>query len=245
MSLSTQAFLIGARDTTPLIIAAAPFGLVYGALAINQGLSEALVMAMSIFVFAGASQFVTIALLASATAFPVILATVFIVNLRHMLYAASLMPQLAKVSAWLRVPMAFWLTDETFAIVSNRVSQAKDDKHFTAYYLGSAIFMYSSWLFFSWLGMTLGQKIPDIKSWGLDVAMVIAFVTIVVPLLKNYADWACALTAGVSAILTYHWPHQTGLLFSSFIAIAVGVALGYKNNTVITAIKTKEKTKNV
>lgn len=241
MTPSTKYFLTGARDTTPLIIAAAPFGLVYGALAINQGLSEALVMAMSVFVFAGASQFVTVALLASATAFPIILATVFIVNLRHMLYAASLMPQLAKVSTWLRIPMAFWLTDETFATVSNRISKVKGDKHFTAYYLGSAIFMYSSWVFFSWLGMTLGQKTPDIKSWGLDIAMVIAFVTIVVPLLKNYADWACALTAGVSAILTYDWPHQTGLLFSSFIAIAVGVMLGYKPKEV----KAKEVTKNV
>ncbi len=196
-------------------------------------------MAMSLFVFAGASQFVAITLLASATAFPVILATVFIVNLRHMLYAASLMPQLAKVSAWLRIPMAFWLTDETFAVVSNRVSQVKNDERFTAYYLGSAISMYSSWAFFSWLGMTLGQEIPDITSWGLDVAMVVAFVTIVVPLLKNYADWACALTAGVSAVLTYHWPHQTGLLFSSVIAIGVGVALGYKKPRV------KEVTENV
>jgi 4-azaleucine resistance transporter AzlC len=226
MSLHSKSFLTGSRDTLPLIIAAAPFGLVYGALAINQGLSEALVMAMSLFVFAGASQFVAITLLASGTAFPVILATVFIVNLRHMLYSASFMPQLAKVSAWLRIPMAFWLTDETFAVVSNRVYQVKNDDGFTAYYLGSAISMYSSWAFFSWLGMTLGQEIPDITSWGLDVAMVVAFVTIIVPLLKNYADWACALTAGVSAVLTYHWPHQTSLLFSSVLAIGVGVFLG-------------------
>ena len=240
MSSSIQSFLTGSRDTIPLVIAAAPFGLVYGALAINQGLSEVLVMAMSLFVFAGASQFVAITLLASATAFPVILATVFIVNLRHMLYAASLMPQLAKVATWLRIPMAFWLTDETFAVVSNRIAQAENNDKFTSYYLGSAIFMYSSWIFFSWLGMVLGQEIPDITSWGLDVAMVVAFVTIVAPLLKNYADWACALTAGVSAVLTYHWPHQTGLLFSSFIAITVGVALGYKQPKV-----DKEVTRNV
>jgi len=224
----SESFLRGGRDTIPLIIAAAPFGLVYGALAISQGLSEWIIMAMSLFVFAGASQFVAVTLLASATAYPVILMTVFIVNLRHMLYAASLMPQLAKVSAWLRIPMAFWLTDETFAVISNRLSQAKNDDGFTSYYLGSGIFMYSSWVFFSWLGMTLGQEIPNITRWGLDVAMVVAFVTIVVPLLKKRADWACAVTAGVSAILTYHWPHQTGLLFSSFIAIAVGVALSHK-----------------
>ena len=130
MPTPTQTFLTGSRDTFPLIIAAAPFALVYGALAINYGLSETLVMAMSLFIFAGASQFVAITLLASATAFPIILVTVFIINLRHMLYAASFMPQVAKVSAWLRIPMAFWLTDETFAVVTNRVAQAKNDVGF-------------------------------------------------------------------------------------------------------------------
>jgi len=229
---TTQSFLIGAGDTLPLIIAAIPFAIVYGALAISQGLSEWLVMGMSVFVFAGASQFVAVTLLASATVFPVILLTVFIVNLRHMLYAASLMPQLSKVSQWLRLPMAFWLTDETYAVVSNRFSRGSKhdtkDVKFTAFYLGSGISMYSSWLFFSWLGMTLGQQIPDITSWGLDVAMVVAFVGIVVPHLKNHADWACAITAGTSALFSYDWPHQTGLLFSSFLAIAVGVLLSYK-----------------
>jgi hypothetical protein len=71
-------FLAGMRDTLPLIIAAAPFGLVYGALAISQGLSEWLTMSMSLFVFAGASQFIAVTLLASSTALPVILLTVFI-----------------------------------------------------------------------------------------------------------------------------------------------------------------------
>ncbi|MEE9444099.1 MAG: AzlC family ABC transporter permease [Cocleimonas sp.] len=227
-----QSFLIGARDTLPLIIAAVPFAIVYGALAISQGLSEWMVLGMSIFVFAGASQFVAVTLMASATLFPVILLTVFIVNLRHILYAASLMPQLSKVSQWLRVPMAFWLTDETYAAVSNRFSQGshqdRNGVKFTPFYLGSAIAMYSSWVFFSGIGITLGQEIPDITSWGLDIAMVVAFVGIVVPHLKNNADWACAITAGISALLTHSWPHQTGLLFSSFIAIAVGVLLSHK-----------------
>ncbi len=231
-SSSRSSFLIGARDTLPLIIAAIPFAIVYGALAISQGLSEWMVMGMSLFVFAGASQFVAVTLLASATFYPIILLTVFIVNLRHMLYAASLMPQLAKAPQLLRVPMAFWLTDETYAAVSNRFSHGINDDsksiRFIPFYFGSGIAMYSSWVFFSWVGMTLGQTIPDITSWGLDVAMVVAFIGIVVPHLKNKADWACALTAGISAIVTFDWPHQTGLLFSSFIAIVVGVLLSHK-----------------
>ena len=220
---SFYTFMIGARDISPLVIAAVPFAIIYGALAISTGLSEWMVMAMSVFVFAGASQFIAVSLLVSAAAYPVILLTVFIVNLRHMLYAASLMPQIAKIPQWLRAPMAFWLTDEAFAVVSNRILQAPEKKKFVAYYLGSALNMYINWIFFSWLGMTLGQNIPDITSWGLDVAMVVAFIGIVIPILKKRADWACALTAGVSALLTYEWPHQTGLLFSSLLAIAVGM----------------------
>lgn len=215
--------LMGIRDTLPLVIAATPFAIVFGALAISNGLSEWLVMGMSIFVFAGASQFIAITLLASATIFPIILLTIFIVNLRHMLYAASLMPQLAKVPQWLRLPMAFFLTDETYAAASNHIFRHPNKAGFTAYYLGSGFFMYSNWVFFTWIGMTLGKSIPDITSWGLDIAMIVAFIGIVVPILKQHADWACAITAGVSALLTYDWPHQTGLLFSSFVAIGVGM----------------------
>ena len=225
---SRRLFLLGVRDTVPLLVAATPFAIIYGALGISSGLSEWLVIAMSVFVFAGASQFIAVTLLASATAFPVILLTVFIVNLRHMLYAASLMPQIEKVPHWLRAPMAFWLTDETFAVVSTRLSARPGQREFIIYYLGSAISMYLNWIFFSWLGMTLGQNIPDIGSWGLDVAMVVAFVGIVVPILKNHADWACALTAAVSGVLSYNWPNQTGLLFSSLLAISVGMLLSHK-----------------
>ena len=94
--MSTKAksslFLQGAVDSSPLILAAIPFGLIFGALAITTGLSAWATLSMSLFVFAGASQFIAVSLLASATALPVILLTVFVVNLRHMLYAASLMP---------------------------------------------------------------------------------------------------------------------------------------------------------
>ena len=222
-------FLTGMRDTLPLLIAAVPFGIVYGALAISHGLSEWLTMSMSLFVFAGASQLIAVTLLASSVAFPVILLTVFIVNLRHMLYAATFMKQVVRLPQWLRIPMAFWLTDETFAVVGNRVLREPEAPRFTSYYLGSCIAMYSNWVLCTWIGLTLGQQIPDMTGWGLDVAMVVAFVGIVVPLLKHRAHWACALTAVVAAALTYHWPNQIGLLFSSLLAVGVGLLLETSN----------------
>lgn len=224
----SDTFLLGARDTLSLVFAATPFAVVYGALAISQELSLWFVMSMSIFVFAGASQFIAISLMLTATAFPVIILTVFIVNLRHMLYAASFMPQFSSVPKYLRIPMAFLLTDETYAVTSRYSLQHESNKSFIAYYLGSGLFMYVNWVFFSWVGITLGQQIPDLTKWGLDIAMIVAFIGIIVPTLRNYAQWACAITASISALLTYDWPHQTGLLFSSFLAIGVGVLLSYK-----------------
>lgn len=217
--------LVGARDTLPLTIAAIPFGVVFGALAVGSGLSQSMAMAMSLFVFAGASQFIAVTMIASATAVPVILLTVFIVNLRHMLYSATLMSQVRGLPQWLRVPMAFWLTDETFAVVSNRVMRHSEAPGLVWYYLGSAISMYANWQLCTWVGVTLGQQVPDLASWGLDVAMVVAFVGIVVPALRHRAQWACAATAFIAALLTYDWPHQSGLLFSSLLAIGVGVLL--------------------
>ena len=55
--------------------------------------------------------------------------------------------------------------------------------------------------------------------------MIVAFVGIVVPALRARADWCCAATAFVSTLFSYSWPHQSGLLFSSVVAIAVGLLL--------------------
>ncbi len=220
-----RAFAQGARDTVPLIFAAIPFGVVYGALAIANGLSQEATLAMSALVFAGSSQFIAVTLLASAAALPVMLLTVFIVNLRHMLYSASLMPE---VKAWpqrLRLFTAFFLTDETYAVVANHVIRKPGDPLLPWYYLGSGMTMYSNWVLCSFLGMTLGQQIPDLTGWGLDIAMVVAFIGIVVPLLHSFPRICCALVAGLGSVLCYDWPNQMGLLFSSLLAIAVGLLL--------------------
>lgn len=230
-------FLLGARDTLPLVIAAVPFGVVYGAMAQNVGLSMGAILGMSAVVFAGSAQFIAVTLLASSAALPVILLTVFMVNARHMLYAASLMPKASRVPQWMRLPMAFWLTDETFAVVSNRIRREPGVPGLRWYYLGSALFMYGNWLACTWAGLTLSRQLPDLTHWGLDVAMIVAFVGIVVPALENRAHWACALVALIGAVLTHDWPHQTGLLFSSLTAIAVGALLDRRQTHRQTAIE--------
>ncbi|OMH39490.1 AzlC family ABC transporter permease [Motiliproteus sp. MSK22-1] len=233
-SVAFQQGINGARDTLPLLVAAMPFAIVYGAMAISEGLSSWTALGMSVMVFAGASQFIAVTLLASSTALPIILLTVFVVNLRHMLYATSLMSKVVHLPQRLKIIMAFTLTDETYAVVSNRIHQLQrnpphpapgDHQLLHYYYLGSALAMYSNWVFFSAAGVLLGEQVPDMTSWGLDVAMIVAFVGIIVPALKNHSYWACAITAGSCAAFTFDWPNQTGLLFSALVAIIVGITL--------------------
>jgi 4-azaleucine resistance transporter AzlC len=223
-------FLTGARDTLPLILAAIPFGIVYGALAMNNGLSQWASLAISLFVFAGSAQFIAVTLVASAAALPVILLTVFVVNLRHMLYAASLMPWMTGLPQRMRALMAFWLTDETYAVVTNRITRDPELSGLPWYYCGSGLAMYGNWILCTWLGITLGQHVPDITRWGLDIAMVVAFIGIVVPALQSRAQWACALSAGACSLLTWDWPHQSGLLLTALVAITVGVVLERRDN---------------
>ena len=225
MNQKSSLFFCGTRDIIPLLIAAAPFGIVYGALAQSNGLSVLATMGMSLFVFAGSSQFVAVTLIGVGAAVPIIILTVFVVNLRHMLYAVSMMPYVAELPQKIRALMSFWLTDESYATLSKGLIDDPKMPHFHWYYFGAAFAMYFNWQCCTALGIYLGQEIPDLTKWGLDIAMVVAFVGIVVPILKNKAQWACAITAFFAALITHSWPHQSGLLISSLIAIAVGVLL--------------------
>src|SRR3990172_1224615 len=98
MSEQSKNFWAGARAEIPLLIGVFPFGMIYGALALNAGLSTSAAQSMSSIVFAGSAQFITTELVHQLTPGPVIVLTIAVVNLRHMLYSASLAPYLASLS---------------------------------------------------------------------------------------------------------------------------------------------------
>ncbi len=220
----------GAQHSTPLIVAAMPFGIIFGALAQTVGLSHWAIIAMSVFVFAGSSQFIAIGLLAAGASLPVIILTTFFVNIRHTLYAANLLPYVKNLSQKIRIPMAFLLTDETFAVSSSYLRQHPKSEYFVWYYFGSALLMYSNWIICTFIGIYLSQTVPNMSEWGLDVAMAVAFIGIVVPSLHNKPTLVCALAAVTLSILTYSWPHKTGLLFSSALAITMAIYLEHQQS---------------
>src|SRR5574340_489484 len=115
MQTRSDFFWAGVRAELPLLIGVFPFGMIYGALALSAGLSPFAAQSMSWIVFAGSAQFITAQLLHQAVPALVIVVTIGIVNLRHMLYSASLAPFLEKLSLRWKLVLAYLLTDEAYA----------------------------------------------------------------------------------------------------------------------------------
>jgi 4-azaleucine resistance transporter AzlC len=216
-------FWSGVRDTFPLVVGAVPFGIIFGALAVTNGVSVGGGLAMSAIVFAGSSQFIAAGLVGSGTPMLIIILTTLVVNLRHALYAASLAPHVKNLPQRWLIPLGFWLTDETFVVVSSRYARGDSSPYKHWYYLGSAVFMYTNWQVSTLIGLLAGQAIPNPASWGLDFALVVTFIGMLAQFVRNKPTVAAAAVAGVCALLAHGLPNQLWLLLSAVLGIAAGV----------------------
>jgi 4-azaleucine resistance transporter AzlC len=216
-------FWNGIKATFPLVVGAIPFGIIFGALAVTAGLSPWGTMGMSLFVFAGSSQFIAAGLITSGSGLGTIVFTTLIVNLRHALYATTLAPHMAKLPQKWLLPLGFWLTDESFVVTARRYTQTDPSPHKHWFFLGSAVFMYTNWQLCTYIGVVAGQAIPDPASWGLDFAMVVTFIGILVPMVVNRPLLMAALVAGVISLLTHSFPNQIGLFLAAILGIAAGI----------------------
>ncbi len=224
-STPVSEFLSGARETFPLIVGAIPFGIIFGTLAVGSGLSFTGAVAMSAIVFAGSAQFIALGLLAAGTAWPIIIVTTFVVNLRHALYSASLAPYVSTFPRRWHGPLAFWLTDETFAVVISRYTKGRLSPHAHWYYLGSALFMYLNWQLCTLLGLTIGQQLPNVAELGLDFAMPVTFIGLVMAYLKHWPMVATVIVSGLVALAAFPLPHNMGLIVASLAGILTGIVI--------------------
>ena len=186
-------------------------GLSFGIVA-RQALEPAEIVATSIFVFAGASQFAMIQLFKDGAAWPLIVATVLLINLRHMLMAAALRPYFARVSVARRLASAFVLTDEAFAMGIGWFRRGRTE---LAYYATFAVTLYLGWIAATVIGMVAGPSIGEPRRLGVDFAITATFTAIVVLGVRRRSD---AVVAVVSALLA------AGLTFLGASVVAVVTA---------------------
>ncbi len=216
-------FLNGMRDTIPLVIGAIPFGLIFGASAITSGISPLGAIGMSLFVFAGSAQFIGAQLVAQGVGVGIIILTTFIVNLRHALYSATLGPHVKNLSQRWLLPLGFWLTDETFVVTVARYNHSDDSPYKHWYYFGSAIFMYVNWQLCTLIGVVAGQNIPDMSRFGLDFALIVTFIGMLIPLIKTRPVLLSAVVAGLCAVIFNGMPNKMGLIIAALAGVAAGL----------------------
>ncbi len=221
-----DAFREGALEVLPIVAGIIPFGLVAGAAAVDAGLGIEGGMALSLLVFAGASQLAAIDLLARDAPLLVILLTVGVINLRMAMYSASLAPRLAHVPLLQRMVAAYFLVDQAYALTIMRIDRAPSRPHRMAYYAGVAAPLWINWQLMTAVGALLGSTIPD---WlPLEATIPLVFLAMLVPAITDRATLAAALVSGVVATLAAALPNNAGLLVGAFSGIAVGTLVALR-----------------
>jgi 4-azaleucine resistance transporter AzlC len=223
MSGRNQHFWAGVRAEIPLLIGVFPFGLIYGALAVNAGLSAAAAQSMSSIVFAGSSQFIAAQLVHESTPGFVIVLTIAVVNLRHVLYSASLAPYAASLSTRWKALLSYLLTDEAYAPTVLHYEKEGMAPHAHWFWLGAGFSLWFTWQISTALGIFLGAAIPE--SWSLEFALPLTFIAMLVPVLKDRPAFAAALSAGVIALLVFPLPYKLGLIVAALVGILIGTVL--------------------
>lgn len=216
-------FWNGFRAGLPLLLGVVPFGMIYGVLARAAGIPPLPAQAMSLIVLAGSSQFVAAQLVSVGAPLAIIVLTTFVVNLRHMLYSATLAPLLKPLSRGWKALLAYLLTDEAFAVGVLRYRQPDESPHKHWYFLGAALSVAVPWQISTAFGILVGAQVP--QSWGLDFALPLTFLAIAVPLLAERPSAAAALAAGAVAVLAAGWPYKLGLVTAAVAGIAAGLWL--------------------
>lgn len=216
------AFRQGVRDALSVQLAITPFGMIAGAICAEVGLTALQALAQSTIVFAGAAQMASSRMLGDGAPVIMILLTGLCINLRFMMYSASLQPWWQGATGWQRALGAWILSDQAFGIAINRYQQIDEpvgDR--VAYYFGVGILTGSNWLISTVVGHWLGRGIPP--EWGLEFMVPITFIAIVAPLLRGRPVLlAAAVALGLSIALRF-LPYNLGVLSAGLVGMAVGV----------------------
>ena len=208
-----------------------PIALAYGLLAQQAGLSMRLTAAMSVFVFAGASQFIAVSMLMNGYAPAAVIGTTFTVNFRHVLMSASLSPRAVEWSAPMRVLFGSMLTDESFAVHSVRFADGDVD-YAAAVTMNAAAYL--AWCIFGVLGNRLGTLIERPEVWGLDFALPAMFIGLLMLSCRNKSAVAAALTGGVVSVALY-------LAGFGWWAAFMGAVAGATSGTLVSGVAADER----
>jgi predicted branched-subunit amino acid permease len=218
-----EEFAAGIRAMAPILVGTVPFGFVAGVATVAAGMSPLEGIALSVLSFSGIAQLIAAQLLAAGSPIVVIVAAAFVVSLRFLMYSAALAPHLAHLTLRWRLLISYVLTDQCFAAAMRHYEQpgARTNRHW--HFLGAAATLYVTWQAAVAVGILAGAVVP--ASWSLDFAVVLSFISLLIPAVRTRADLAAAIVAGAVALMAAGLPYRLSLVVASIAGIAAGLAL--------------------
>ena len=203
-----------------MLLGIIPFGVITGVAMVASGIPPLVAMLMSLIVFAGASMVASAQLLASAAPAALIVLTTLIINLRFMMYSASLRLHFAEAPLRWRVAIAYLIADNVYGLLLSRFSEHPKDEGKLEYFMGAGIVVWAAWQVAVLGGILIGAGVP--ASWRLEFAAPLAFIAMTIPHLRDRAMIAAALAAGIAVIAAHGLPLRLNIV----VAAAVGISAG-------------------
>lgn len=222
MATRRDVFVAGAGAVAPMVPGVAPFGIVAGLTAVGTGLDTLQAMAMSLLIFAGASQLATLQLLANDAMPLIILLTVCTINLRFAMYSASLAPHFHRLGRGWRFALAYVLVDQNYAASINRFTRGEGSEHGHWFYLGAGTVLWLTWQTATAVGVFAGARVP--RDWSLDFAIPLVFMVLLVPALRERAHIVAAIVGGTVATVAADAPMHLGIVTGALAGIVAGTA---------------------
>ncbi|WP_315923843.1 AzlC family ABC transporter permease [Mesorhizobium sp. SP-1A] len=196
-------FWRGVRLAVPVVVAAGPFAMLFGAIAVDNGFSVFEAFFMSLTVFGGASQMVGIELFGHHVAPWLIVLSIFAVNFRHVLYSAAVGRHLAHWPMAQQIVGYFLLTDPQYALAESEVQAGR--KVGFVWYMGAGLAVYVPWVILTTLGAVFGKLIPDTSAAGIDFLLPIYFLGLVMDFRKRPLWLPVVAVSAVASILAYRF----------------------------------------
>lgn len=212
----------GILATLPLLPGVAAFGLLYGMMARQAGLTPAETVLMSLLVHAGSSQFAAVGMWA-AYQWAAIVLTTLVINLRHLLMGASIAPYVRGLTTPWKALVAVWMSDESYALSIAEYQKGSGTQQF---FLGANLGIYLIWPLSGLAGALIGRAIPNPAQFGLDLIFPLAFLGLLSTLVRNWKDLLAAIAAGGVALLGAVWlPGKWYVIAAGLAGSLVGLAL--------------------
>jgi len=219
MLSKSEIFKKGSLAVAPHMLSVIPFGIITGAIGVEMGFDPYLVYAMSIIIFGGASQIVFLQLISAGASSFIAVASVGIINSRHLLYGAVLSEYLEKLTLFKKLIISYFIVDQGFAESNKYFKKNKDQKNIHYHLLGTGITLWICWQISTILGIILGSFIPD--ELGLKFAVPLTFIAILVSELRKLDHVIVILVSGISSLLFFEAPLKSYIIISPLIALFV------------------------